>query len=324
MQQRPRPAFADRRGFLSVKRATIAIIGLLAACRLLGRRPNPGSAVHVSRHGATPAPTLDTVAAAIMISQYRQNNGLGTVAGRSRPDLSWPSSSPRRWRPANKMDHDVKAPLDKRLGGLRLSRRRSPSRTSRPDTTHLAEAFSGWRGLAAAPRQTYAQRTVSQKLGIAASLCSKYQIQGVLDAHPCINLKQVRLRGFDASQGSKLGVILASISPIDAVGELPPRCRPHCPLIERSRWIIPTPRRQRTPAKAQRVLVLQGGGALGSYQAGAFQALCRSGFRTGMGRGHFDRRHQCRDHCRQWAGNARRSPQGILGDGVRLRCRGVR
>src|SRR5258707_13056993 len=32
------------------------------------------------------------------------------------------------------------------------------------------------------------------------------------------------------------------------------------------------------PADAQRVLVLQGGGALGSYQAGAFQALCRSGF----------------------------------------------
>jgi NTE family protein len=33
-----------------------------------------------------------------------------------------------------------------------------------------------------------------------------------------------------------------------------------------------------TPASAQRVLVLQGGGALGSYQAGAFEALCRSGF----------------------------------------------
>src|SRR3954467_8149402 len=33
-----------------------------------------------------------------------------------------------------------------------------------------------------------------------------------------------------------------------------------------------------TPAKAQPVLVLQGGGALGSYQAGAFQALCRAGF----------------------------------------------
>lgn len=35
---------------------------------------------------------------------------------------------------------------------------------------------------------------------------------------------------------------------------------------------------KRTPASARRVLVLQGGGALGSYQAGAFQALCHSGF----------------------------------------------
>jgi NTE family protein len=33
-----------------------------------------------------------------------------------------------------------------------------------------------------------------------------------------------------------------------------------------------------SPAKAKPVLVLQGGGALGSYQAGAYQALCRSGF----------------------------------------------
>ncbi|KJC39349.1 membrane protein [Bradyrhizobium sp. LTSP885] len=32
------------------------------------------------------------------------------------------------------------------------------------------------------------------------------------------------------------------------------------------------------PAQAQPVLVLQGGGALGSYQAGAFQALCHAGF----------------------------------------------
>src|SRR6201991_697500 len=32
------------------------------------------------------------------------------------------------------------------------------------------------------------------------------------------------------------------------------------------------------PAKARRVLVLQGGGALGSYQAGAYQALCHQGF----------------------------------------------
>src|ERR1700749_753675 len=34
----------------------------------------------------------------------------------------------------------------------------------------------------------------------------------------------------------------------------------------------------RTPAAARRVLVLQGGGVLGSYQAGAYQALCNFGF----------------------------------------------
>jgi NTE family protein len=33
-----------------------------------------------------------------------------------------------------------------------------------------------------------------------------------------------------------------------------------------------------TPATARRVLVLQGGGALGSYQAGAYQALCHADF----------------------------------------------
>jgi NTE family protein len=39
-----------------------------------------------------------------------------------------------------------------------------------------------------------------------------------------------------------------------------------------------SPASARTPAKAQRVLVLQGGGALGSYQAGAYQALSRADF----------------------------------------------
>jgi len=43
--------------------------------------------------------------------------------------------------------------------------------------------------------------------------------------------------------------------------------------------MIPSdPASARTPATAQRVLVLQGGGALGSYQAGAYQALCHFDF----------------------------------------------
>src|SRR3954447_3226660 len=40
----------------------------------------------------------------------------------------------------------------------------------------------------------------------------------------------------------------------------------------------PHPAPATTPAQAQRVLVLQGGGALGSYQAGAYQALCHHDF----------------------------------------------
>ncbi len=40
----------------------------------------------------------------------------------------------------------------------------------------------------------------------------------------------------------------------------------------------PFPPLPATPAESQRVLVLQGGGALGSYQAGAYQALCHFDF----------------------------------------------
>src|SRR3954465_13592975 len=41
---------------------------------------------------------------------------------------------------------------------------------------------------------------------------------------------------------------------------------------------LPEPPVATTPAHARRVLVLQGGGALGSYQAGAYQALCHHDF----------------------------------------------
>lgn len=42
--------------------------------------------------------------------------------------------------------------------------------------------------------------------------------------------------------------------------------------------MMDNPAHDTTPANAQRILVLQGGGALGSYQAGAYQALCRQDF----------------------------------------------
>ena len=79
-----------------------------------------------------------------------------------------------------------------------------------------------------------------------------------------------------------------------------------------------------TPANAQRVLVLQGGGALGSYQAGAFQALCRAGFEpewiAGISIGAIN--------AAIIAGNGPKSAsiaaEGILGDGVVSRIPGIR
>ncbi len=61
-----------------MKRATTAIIGLLllAGCSADVKIPDqPSMYLDMAQPGAT----LDMGAAAIMISQYRQNNGLGTV-----------------------------------------------------------------------------------------------------------------------------------------------------------------------------------------------------------------------------------------------------
>ena len=54
-------------------------------------------------------------------------------------------------------------------------------------------------------------------------------------------------------------------------------------------------------------LVLQGGGALGSYQAGVIEALADAGDRDRLGRGHLDRRGQRRDLRRQPARAPRRA-----------------
>ena len=44
----------------------------------------------------------------------------------------------------------------------------------------------------------------------------------------------------------------------------------------------------------QTVLVLQGGGALGAYQVGVYEALHEAGIDARLGDRHVDRRHQCR------------------------------
>ena len=140
--------------------------------------------------------TLDPQAAAIMISQYRQNNGLGTVV--VDPELmklaeqqSQAMASPQQDGPRRK------GPAGQAAGRRPAIRRRVAVENVSAGYHTLAEAFSGWRN--SPPHKANMLKNGVTKLGIAASLCSKHQIQGVLDADPCIDLKQVRY-GLHASQ----------------------------------------------------------------------------------------------------------------------------
>ena len=118
--------------------------------------------------------TLDPQTAASMISQYRQNNGLGKVV--VDPDLmkvaeaqSMAMASP------NKLDHDVKGPLAKRLSSNGYPATSAVENVSAGYHT-LAEAFSGWRD-SPPHRANMLSRDVT-KLGIAASYApnTKYKV----------------------------------------------------------------------------------------------------------------------------------------------------
>jgi len=95
-------------------RAIFAMIGLLALGGCMGDNPpseQPTMYLSMANGGAT----LDPQAAASMISLYRQNNGLGAVV--VDPDLmKLAEVQSQAMAGRNKVDHDVKGPLEKRLG----------------------------------------------------------------------------------------------------------------------------------------------------------------------------------------------------------------
>ena len=62
----------------------------------------------------------------------------------------------------------------------------------------------------------------------------------------------------------------------------------------------------------QVVLVFQGGGALGAYQGGVYQALHEAGIEPDWVDRHLDRRHQRRDHRRQRGSRAASAPARLL------------
>ncbi|CCD94929.1 conserved exported hypothetical protein [Bradyrhizobium sp. ORS 375] len=117
---------------------------------------------------------LDAVAAATMISQYRQNNGLGTVE--VDPELMrLAESQSNAMADKNKLDHDVRAPLAKRLNGAGYDAVVAVENVSAGYHT-LAEAFSGWRD--SPPHRANMLKSGVTKIGIAASYApnTKYKV----------------------------------------------------------------------------------------------------------------------------------------------------
>jgi uncharacterized protein YkwD len=123
---------------------------------------------------ATSGVKVDAQAAASMISLYRQNNGLGAVV--IDPELMKAAEvQSQAMATRNKLDHDVKAPLPKRLNAAGYPATLAVENVSAGYHT-LAEAFSGWRD--SPPHRANMLQNGVTKLGIAASYApdTKYKV----------------------------------------------------------------------------------------------------------------------------------------------------
>ena len=154
-------------------RAAVAIIGLLA---LGGCAGDVATIEQPSMYAsmASPGAKLDSQAAVSMISLYRQNNGLGAVV--VDPELvKLAETQSQAMASQNKLDHDVKAPLAKRLNGSGYPATLAVENVSAGYHT-LAEAFSGWRD--SPPHRANMLKSGVTKLGIAASYApnTKYKV----------------------------------------------------------------------------------------------------------------------------------------------------
>ena len=153
-------------------RALAAIIVLLALGGCASDVPleQPSMYFNMAEAGAK----LDPEAAAIMISLYRKNNGLGAVV--VDPELmKVAEAQSRAMASRNKLDHDIKAPLPKRLQAAGYSATLAVENVSAGYHT-LAEAFSGWRD--SPPHRANMLQNDVTKLGIAASYApnTKYKV----------------------------------------------------------------------------------------------------------------------------------------------------
>ena len=154
-------------------RAAVTIIGLLmlGGCAAdVATVEQPSMYASMASAGAT----LDSQAAASMLSLYRQNNGLGVVV--VDPELMrLAESQSQAMASQNKLDHDVKGPLAKRLNASGYPATVAVENVSAGYHT-LAEAFSGWRD--SPPHRANMLKNGVTKLGIAASYApnTKYKV----------------------------------------------------------------------------------------------------------------------------------------------------
>lgn len=124
--------------------AAVATALALAACSST-REPDPvaGGPPSFYRSLASADAKVDPVAAREMISLYRANHGLGPVA--IDPVLEEAAlAQSRAMAAANKLDHEVRGPLDSRLKAAGAPAGLAVENVSAGYHT-LAEAFSGWR-----------------------------------------------------------------------------------------------------------------------------------------------------------------------------------
>jgi len=154
-------------------RAAVAIFGLLLLCGCATETPLPDQpTMYVNM--AAPGAVLDQQAAAIMISQYRQNNGLGLVV--VDPGLmKLAEEQSRAMVTRDKLDHNVIRDFGERLQVAGYKSKVAAENIGAGYHT-LAEAFSGWRD--SPPHRRNMLLDGASRIGIAAAYSpkSKYRV----------------------------------------------------------------------------------------------------------------------------------------------------
>ena len=152
--------------------AAVAMVGLLVLAGCASEAPVEQPSMYLNM--AEPGAKLDAQAAATMISLYRKNNGVGAVV--IDPELMRiAETQSQAMASRNKLDHDVKAPLPKRLQAAGYPSTLAVENVSAGYHT-LAEAFSGWRD--SPPHRANMLQNGVTKMGIAASYApnTKYKV----------------------------------------------------------------------------------------------------------------------------------------------------